>query len=95
MASRPGAQIVDDPNVREIVATSTVTGAIVEGALFVTLAAQRALPDTTGAPPTRAPTAHVTGRLVLTPTAAVELVNTLSALLATMPGVSVTRGGSA
>ncbi len=95
MAMRPRARIVDDPAVREIVATTTVTGTVFEGALFVTLAAQRALPETTGVPPSQPPSAHVTGRLVLTPSAAVELVNTLSTLLATIPGVSAQRVNSA
>ena len=93
MADRPSARIVDDPSVREIVATTTVTGTLFEETLFVTLAAHRVVPERTGSPPSQPPSAHVTGRLVLTPTAAVELVNTLSTLLATMPGVSVERAG--
>ncbi len=88
-------RIVDDPSVREIVATTAVTGSLFEGALFVTLAARRALPETAGGPPTQAPHAHVTGRLVLTPTAAVELVNMLGSLLATMPGVGIRPADSA
>ncbi|TXN43876.1 hypothetical protein [Methylobacterium sp. WL7] len=91
MTAKPSIRIVDDPSVREIVATSTVTGSLTEGLLFVTLAASRALPEATGLPPSQGPVAQVTGRLVLTPSAAVEMVNTLSSLLSTIPGINVAR----
>ncbi len=88
MAEKPSLTIVDDPAVRESVATNAVGGLLSDNTLFVTLAAQRVLAPTTGAAPGQTPSAHVTARLALTPTAAVELVNLLSGLLSAVPGVS-------
>lgn len=91
MTEKPKLRVVDDPSVRESVATNMVGGLLSDNTLFVTLAAQRSLPETTGAPPNQAPIAQVTARLALTPTAAVELVNLLSGLLSAVPGVSFNK----
>lgn len=87
MTDKPRVRVLDDPSVREVVATDAVTGLLTDGTLLVTLAARRALPETSGAPPSQAPAATVTARLALTPTAAVELVNLLNGLLSAVPGL--------
>lgn len=88
MTEKPKLRVIDDATVRESVATNAVGGLLSDNTLFVTLAVQRALPETTGAPPSQTPVAQVTARLALTPTAAVELVNLLNGLLSAVPGVS-------
>lgn len=91
MADKPILTIIDDPSVRESVATNALGGLLSDNTLFVTLGAQRIVPETTGAAPGRTPVVQVTTRLALTPTAAVELVNLLSGLLSAVPGVSFSK----
>lgn len=87
MAEQKKLRIIDNLNVTEV-ACNKFIGAMFDGAgVGITLGYQRALPDRTESPPP-APSIVVTTRIVLTPAAAVEMMNGLHQLLSTIGAIT-------
>ncbi len=76
---KPG--IVDDPAIRETYANKVISSAFDGGSIVVTLGCMRINQDRIDTPPTRAPEVQVSTRLVLSPPAAMELINGLNQIL--------------
>jgi hypothetical protein len=77
--SPPKHQIIDNPDVREIYVNKTLGGSFDGTAITLTLGCTR---FDRPAPQGQLPSIYVTGRLTLSPTAAVELLNSLNSILA-------------
>ena len=77
-------RIVDNPQVREIYINKTIGVSYDGGTIGLTLGCTRVLPERLDTPPRQdhPPAVHVTGRIALTPSAAVELANALNGILA-------------
>src|SRR5450759_145187 len=77
-------RIVDNPQVSEIYVNKTIGASFDGGTISLTLGCTRMLPEQLGTPPRQdqPPTVHVTGRIALSPSAAVELANALNGILA-------------
>src|SRR5690348_9704223 len=87
MAEKPkGLRIIDDPAVKELYANKFIGSMFDGGALSITLGIMRFVPQRTeGGPPKGAePEVHVSARLALSPSGAVELINNLGKMLATL-----------
>jgi hypothetical protein len=80
---RKGQRVVDDPGLSETYVNKVISSSFDGGALVVTLGASRFVPAGTDEGPKQGeqPPIHVTSRLALSPTAAVELVSVLSNLI--------------
>ncbi len=77
-------RIVNDPNVKETYVNRTI-GTSYDGTnVTLTFGCARVLPERVDAPPASAepPPVHLVGRIVLTPSAALELANSLNGILA-------------
>lgn len=85
--------IVDDPSVREIYANKVIGTTFDGGALSITLGVGRFVPKTTDEIPKQGalPAVHVTSRLSLSPSAAVELANALKTMLDRLGKASAER----
>ena len=77
-------QIVDNPDIREIYVNKTIGVSFDGGTVGLTLGCTRLLPERLDTPPRQdqPPAVYVTGRLALSPSAAVELANALNGILA-------------
>lgn len=75
--------IEDDPHVLEVYGNKLINVSYDGGAVVITIGATRFLPDRMEDAPqqTQQPVVHVTARLALSPSAAVELVNALNNIL--------------
>src|SRR5262245_9739833 len=75
--------IQDDPHVLEVYGNKLINVSYDGGAVVITIGATRLLPDRMDDAPqqTQQPVVHVTARLALSPSAAVELVNALNNIL--------------
>ena len=80
---KPQMAIVDDPSAKEIYANTLIGTTFDGGAISVTLGVGRFVPKKTDEAPKQdtLPTVHVTARLSLSPTAAVQLANALKGVL--------------
>ena len=76
-------RIEDDPHVLEVYGNKLVNLSYDGGAVVVTIGSTRFLPDRMddAQQQTQQPVVHVTARLALSPSAAVELVNALTNIL--------------
>jgi hypothetical protein len=79
-------KVIDNPDVTEVYANKFISAAFDGGAVSLTFGCIRFVPERTDSPPRQGqqPEVHVTGRLALSPTAAVELINSLNNILATI-----------
>jgi hypothetical protein len=85
MADHPNKpRVVDNPDVGEIYVNKTIGCSYDGGAISVLLGCSRIVPGRLDArlEEDQLPAVHVTGRLALSPAAAVELINTLNGILA-------------
>jgi hypothetical protein len=87
-------RVIDDPGLRETYANKLIGAQFDGGAIVITMGATRIIPDrvdertaTTGVKPT----VHVSARLVLSPPAAIELLNSLKSLLEALQAVVTCR----
>jgi hypothetical protein len=79
----PKPRVVDNPDVGEIYVNKTIGASFDGGAISVLLGCSRIVPGRLDAKlEENLPAVHVTGRLALSPAAAVELINTLNGILA-------------
>jgi hypothetical protein len=78
-------RIIDNPDVREFY-VSKIIGSSFDGAVIsLLLGCTRVIPDRLDTPPqNQSPAVYVTGRVALSPAAAVELANSLNGILATL-----------
>jgi hypothetical protein len=76
-------RIVDNPGVREIYINKTIGASYDGGTISITLGCTRMLPEQLDTLPRQdqPPAVYVTGRVALTPSAAVELANALNGIL--------------
>jgi hypothetical protein len=74
---------IQDADFAEIYCNQIVSTIFHDGAMHVTLGVRRIMTDKIGETPTPGtlPTVHVTGRIVLSPSAAIHLVNNLKTTL--------------
>jgi hypothetical protein len=81
--------IVDDPSVRESYANKLISASFDGGAIVVTLGTARFVPEDTTQTPKEGnpPSVHVTERLAISPSGAVELVNALTNILKTVSDI--------
>lgn len=90
---QPKSLIIDNPNVQVAYANKFITTSFDGGAVSLTFGTMSLLPERIDTPsPTGAPPVHVSARLTLSPAAAVELLNGLNKILATlakMPGSGI------
>jgi hypothetical protein len=94
MAEKPkGLRVIDDPAVKAAYANKFIGSMFDGGALEITLGTMRFLPERTeGAPPKGSePEVHVSARLALSPSAAVELINNVSQMLNTLQAAAQRR----
>jgi hypothetical protein len=79
-------KIIDDPSVRESYANKLVSASFDGGAVVVTLGATRFVPEDSAETPKEGstPPVHVTARLAISPSGAVELANALGNMLKTL-----------
>ena len=87
MAEKPkGLRIIDDPTVKDLYANKFISTMFDGGALEITLGVMRFLPERTeGGPPKGVePEIHVSARVALSPSAAVELINNVSKMINTL-----------
>jgi hypothetical protein len=79
-------RIEDDPYVLEVYGNKLVSTSFDGGAVVITIGAARILPERIDEVPQqgRQPIVHVTARLALSPSAAVELRNALNDILSAM-----------
>jgi hypothetical protein len=80
MADAPKPAVVDDPTVRPVFTSKVISTVFDGGTIVATLGDVRLMPPSTDQSPKQG-TIYVTTRLALTPTAAVELVQSLGNLL--------------
>ena len=90
---KPQMAVVDDPSVKEVYANKVIGTTFDGGALSITLGVGRFVPKTTDEAPKQGalPVVHVTARLSLSPTAAVELASALKLMLDRLGKVSAER----
>ena len=76
-------RVVDNPDVGEIYANKTIGASFDGGGISILLGCSRVIPDfiDTPMPQSEPPSVFVTGRLTLSPAAAVELMNALNGIL--------------
>src|SRR5262245_28159186 len=81
--AKPRMKIEDDPHVLEVYGNRVINVSYDGGAVVVTIGAARLLPERIDEAPQQSqqPVIHVTARLALSPTAAVELINGLNNIL--------------
>jgi hypothetical protein len=80
-------RVLDDVRVGETYANRVISTSFDGGAICVTLGAIRLVPEHTDEPATESePRVHVTARLTLSPSAAVELIQNLNGVLAAAGG---------
>jgi hypothetical protein len=86
-------RVVDNPDVGEIYANKTIGASFDGGGITVLLGCSRVVPEFVDAPPERSepPAVYVTGRLTLSPAAAVELMNALNGILAALSDAQDSR----
>ena len=96
------SRIVDNPDVSEVYVNKTIGCSFDGGAISILLGCSRVVPERLDAMPgqDRGPNVYVTGRLALSPAAAVELINALNGILAAISKapnspISAFPGGSA
>jgi hypothetical protein len=79
-------RVVDNPDVGELYANKTIGASFDGGGITVLLGCSRVVPELVDTPPERSepPAVYVTGRLTLSPAAAVELMNALNGILAAL-----------
>jgi hypothetical protein len=94
-------RVVDNPDVGELYANKTIGASFDGGGITVLLGCSRVIPELVDAPLERnePPAVYVTGRLTLSPAAAVELMNALNGILAALSQapnspISNSSGGS-
>jgi hypothetical protein len=77
-------RVVDNPDVNEIYVNKTIGCSFDGGAISVLLGCSRVVPERLDTMPEQdqPPPVYVTGRLALSPAAAVELINSLNGILA-------------
>lgn len=80
---KPPMTVVDDTSVKEVYANKVIGTTFDGGAVSITLGVGRFVPKMTDETPNQGalPTIHVSGRLSLSPGAAVELANALKLML--------------
>lgn len=90
---KPQMAVVDDPSVREVYTNKVIGTTFDGGALSITLGVGRFVPKMTDDAPTQGtlPAVHVTARLSLSPSAAVELANALTTMLERLGKASAER----
>jgi hypothetical protein len=88
-------RIHDDPTISEAYANKVISVTFDGGALVVTLGATRMTPERLGEAPRQGnlPEIWVTGRLAVSPSAAMELVNNIQGVLAMASRASQTMTG--
>jgi hypothetical protein len=76
-------KIIDNPSVAESYANKLIATFFDGGSVVITLGATRFVPEHSGEPPKEGslPSVHVTARLAVSPTGAVELANALNSML--------------
>ena len=79
-------RVVDNPDVGELYANKTIGASFDGGGITVLLGCSRVIPELVDTPLERnePPAVYVTGRLTLSPAAAVELMNALNGILAAL-----------
>jgi hypothetical protein len=84
--NQPKPRIIDSPEVREIYVNKTIGSSFDGATISLLLGCTRIVPDRLDLPPQQAqpPSVYVTGRIALSPAAAVELANALNGILATI-----------
>lgn len=77
-------RVYDDPTIREVYANKLVSASFDGGPFVLTLGVTRIVPERIDEPikPGTIPEARITGRLAISPTVAIELINSLQSLLA-------------
>ena len=75
-------RIIDNLDVREIYINKTIGVSYDGGTVGLTLGCTRVLPERLDTMPRQEPAVAVTGRIALSPSAAVELANALNGILA-------------
>ncbi len=91
---KPKLRIKDDANTPETYANKLIGVSFDGSAVSVMLGVTRFVPEKTDDPPApgQHPTIHLTSRLVLSPPAVVELVNSLTNLLSTIATLKAPAG---
>ena len=86
MTEKPKLRIHDDPAVREQFFEKFIAAKATPAGAHILLGNMRFVPDKTGTPqgPHELSEVYVTGRLVLSPDAVIEMLHTLNGLLQTM-----------
>jgi hypothetical protein len=86
MVASQQPKIIDNPSIGESYANKLVAATFDGGAVVVTLGTARFVPeqDAKGSKERALPPVHVTARLALSPTGAVELASALNAMLNTL-----------
>jgi hypothetical protein len=94
-------RVIDNPDVGEIYANKTIGASFDGGGISVLFGCSRVVPELVDTPIERSepPAVYVTGRLTLSPSAAVELMNALNEILAALSQapnspISSSSGGS-
>jgi hypothetical protein len=94
-------RVIDNPDVGEIYANKTIGASFDGGGISVLVGCSRVIPDfiDTSVQRNEPPSVYVTGRLTLSPSAAVELMNALNGILAALSQapnspISSSSGGS-
>ena len=79
-------RVVDNPDVGELYANKTIGASFDGGGITVLLGCSRVVPELVDTPLERSepPAVYLTGRLTLSPAAAVELINALNGILAAL-----------
>jgi hypothetical protein len=82
----PKPRVLDNPDIGEIYANRVIGASFDGGAISILVGCARVIPERVDTTPTQGepPSVYVTGRLALSPAAAVELVNILSGILTTL-----------
>jgi hypothetical protein len=82
--SQQKPRVVDNPDVSEVYVNKTIGCSFDGGAISVLLGCSRVVPERLDTMPgqDQPPPVYVTGRLALSPAAAVELINSLNGILA-------------
>lgn len=94
MAEKPkGLRVVDDPTVKELYANKLIGTMFDGGSLSITMGVTRMLPEKTegGIKEGTQPQVHVTARLALSPSGAVELADALAKMINTLNQMAASR----
>jgi hypothetical protein len=77
-------RVIDDPTIREVYGNKLISVSFDGGAVILTIGVSRFVPNRIDEPPTEAPPVYASGRIALSPAAAVEFVNGVSGILNTV-----------